>query len=343
MTLSIVPSETSPVPLSDLVARDAREFGVYARTGGWAFGLMVARSVRPGGQGADETPKVSAKEFAELAGCSPERVLRYYKAWDRAADDGLVPHFEALTPGQEVELPDADVWLGYYVSRSSATSERGTAITEAAEAEGIRPTKALEVAENPTALRAAILADPSTARAARQALLDRVREDPELQAELARDVVRTDDLKKAVASESRSADRIGYVRQIAESGQVKTPAGQTIDAPVDIRQEAERHLSLLDELEEDEGTNEWATEAYDTMKSLVVEAVESDPELRVQERRTKFYSSLQRATKVFEELTFDDAQEFYEDDMVQQLEELQQAIASCITSLRGARGNHPES
>jgi len=335
VTLAIVPSETSPVPLSDLVARDAREFGVHARTGGWTFGLMVARSVRPGGQGADETPKVSAKEFAELAGCSPERVLRYYKAWDRAADDGLVPHFEALAPGQEVELPDADVWLGYYVSRNSATSERGTAITEAAEAEGIRPTKALEVAENPTALRAAILADPSTARAARQALLDRVREDPELQAELARDVVRTDDLKKAVATENRAADRIGYVRQIAESGQVKTPAGQTIDAPSDLRQEAERHLSLIDELEDDEDTGEWATEAYGTMKSLVAEAVEADPELRVQERRTKFYSSLQKATKVFEELTFDDVQEFVEDDMVERLEELQQAIVVCLTALRG--------
>jgi rubrerythrin len=159
---------------------------------------------------------------------------------------------------------------------------------------------------------------------------------------LARDVVRTDDLKKAVATESRAADRIGYVRQIAESGQVKTPAGQTIDAPVDLRQEAERHLSLLDELEEDEDTGEWATEAYDTMKSLVAEAVEADPELRVQERRTKFYSSLQKATKVFEELTFDDAQEFYEDDMVQRLEELQGAISTCITALRGARGNHPE-
>lgn len=342
MTLAIVPPETSPAPLSDLVARDAREFGVYARTGGWAFGLMVARSVRPGGQSADETPKVSAKEFAELAGCSAERVMRYYKAWDRAADDGIVPHFEALAPGQEVELPDADVWLSYYVSRSSATSERGTAIAEAAEAEGIRPTKALEVAENPTALRAAILADPSTARAARQALLDRVREDPELQTELARDVVRTDDLKKAVASESRSADRIGYVRQIAESGQIKTPAGQTVDAPVQLRQEAERHLSLIDELEDDEDTVEWATEAYDTMKSLVVEAVEADPELRVQERRTKFYSSLQKATKVFEELTFDDAQEFYEDDMVQQLEELQTAIGTCIAALRGSRENHPE-
>ncbi|MFI1727281.1 hypothetical protein [Streptomyces sp. NPDC020489] len=341
MTLATAPSETSsPAPLSDLVARDAREFGAYARTGGWAFALMVARSVRPGGQGADETPKVSAKEFAELAGCSADRVMRYYKAWDRAADDGLVPHFETLAPGQEVELPDADVWLTYYVSRNSATSERGTAITEAAEAEGIRPTKALEVAENPTALRAAILADPSTARAARQALLDRVREDPELQAELARDVVRTDDLKKAVATESRSADRIEYVRQIAESGQIKTPAGQTVEAPADLRQEAERHLSLLDELDEDEDTGEWATEAYGTLRTLVVEAVEADPELRVQERRTKFYSSLQKATKVFEELTFDDAQDFYEDDMVQQLEELQHAIGACITALRGARGNH---
>jgi hypothetical protein len=325
--------------LSDLVARDAREFGVYARTGGWAFGLRVARSVRPGGQSAGETPKVSAKEFAELAGCSADRVMRYYKAWDRAADDGLVPHFETLTPGQEVELPDADVWLSYYVSRNSATSERGTAITEAAEAEGIRPTKALEVAENPTALRAAILADPSTARAARQALLDRVREDPDLQAELARDVVRTDDLKKAVATESRAADRIGYVRQIAESGQIKTPAGQTVDAPVDVRQEAERHLSLIDELEDEQDTGEWATEAYDTMKSLVAETVEADPELRVQERRTKFYSSLQRATKVFEELTFDDVQEFVEDDMVQQLEELQQAISTCIAALRATQPN----
>ncbi|WP_030230622.1 MULTISPECIES: hypothetical protein [unclassified Streptomyces] len=345
MTVALTPPETSPAPdapVSDLIARDAREFGVYARTGGWAFGLKVARSVRPGGQSADETPKVSAKYFAELAGCSPERVMRYYKAWDRAADDGLVPQFEALTPGQDVELPDADVWLSYYVSRDSATSERGTAISEAAAAEGIRPTKALEVAENPTALRAAILADPSTARAARQALLDRVRQDPDLQAELARDVVRTDELKKAVAGESRVADRIGYVRQIAESGQIKTPAGQTVDAPADLRQEAERHLSLIDELDDGEDSGEWAAEAYDTMKSLVVEAVETDPGLRVRERRTKFYNSLQKATKVFEELTFDDAGEFYEDDMVERLEELQRAVAVCIESLRGVRGNHPE-
>jgi len=335
---AIAPTEVA-VPrqgAQDPVTRDAHDFGAYARTGGWAFALKVARSVRPGGQSADETPKVSAKEFAELAGCSPERVMRYYKAWDRAADDGLVPHFEILVPGEDIELPDADVWLTYYVSRSSASSERGTAITQAAEAEGIRPTKALEVAENPTALRAAILADPSTAQAARHALLDRLKEDPSLQAELARDIARTEELKKAVATESRAADRIGFVRQIAEKGRIRTPAGQTLDAPAELRSEAERHLSLLDELDEGEDSGEWVTEAYDTMKTLVVETVEADPELRVQERRTKFYNSLQKATKVFEELTFDDADDIYEDDMVQRLEELQQAIGSAIAALRGA-------
>jgi hypothetical protein len=331
--------DTSADAVDEQVARDAREFGVYARTGGWAFALKVARSVRPGGETAGETAKVSAKRFADLAGCSPERVMRYYKAWDRAADDGMVPHFEALAPGEEIDLPDSDVWLTYYSSRSSATSDRGTAITAAAEAEGIRPTKALEVAENPTALRAAILADPSTAQAARTALLDRLKEDPSLQTELARDIARTDELKKAVANETQAATRIGYVRQIVENGQVKTPAGQVIDATAELRAEAERHLSLIDELDDDEDTGEWASEAYDTVKELVVQTVEADPELRVQERRTKFYSSLQKATKVFEELTLDDAVDLdaiYEDDMLQRLEDLQQALNTCIAALRKA-------
>ncbi|MEV5611214.1 hypothetical protein [Streptomyces sp. NPDC052225] len=329
---------TGDVP--EAIALDAHEFGVYARTGGWTFALKVARSVRPGGQSAGETPKVSARRFAALAGCSADRVMRFYKAWDKAADDGLVPQFEALAPGDDIELPDADVWLSYYVSRSSATSVRGRAITEAAEAEGIRPTKALEVAENPTALRAAILADPGTAEAARKALMDRLGEDPVLRSGLARDIVRTDDLKKAVAEETKTGGQLEYVRKIAEEGQVKTPAGQTIEAPQQLREEAERHLSLIDELDEDEESGEWAREAYDTVRTLVAETVEKDPELRVQERRAKFYSSLQKATKAFEELTFDDVEEIddiVEDDMLQRLEELQKAISACISAIQTAQ------
>ncbi|MFI7320889.1 hypothetical protein [Streptomyces venezuelae] len=357
MTVAIVPSQEDAASHDDaasteatadtaaLIAEDARDFGVYARTGGWAFGLKVARSVRPGGQSAGETPKVSAKEFAELAGCSADRVMRYYKAWDKAADDGMVPHFEALSPGMDVDLPDADVWLSYYTARSSALTQRGEAITQAAEAEGIRPTKALEVAENPTALRAAILADPGTAEAARKALMDRLDEDPALRTELVRDIVRTDDLKKAVAAESKAGDRVDYVRQIVEKGQVKTDAGQMIDAPAELREEAERHLSLIDELDDGEESGEWAREAYDTVRDLVAQTVQSDPELRVQERRAKFYSSLQKATKVFEELTFDDVDDIddiYEDDMVKRLEDLQQAIGACITALRTAMPVRPE-
>ncbi|MFE5711571.1 hypothetical protein ACFQ7J_12245 [Streptomyces sp. NPDC056501] len=323
-----------------VVVRDAQDFGIYARTGGWAFALKVARSVRPGGQAAEGTAavKVSAKAFAALAGCSADRVMRYYKAWDMAADDGLVPQFEVLVPGEDVELPDADVWLSYYTSRNSASSVRGQAISAAAEAEGIRPTKALEVAENPTALRAAILADPGTAEAARGALLDRMKEDPALQTEMARAIARTDDLKKAVASEAKAADRIGYVRQIVENGQIKTPAGQTVEAPAELRAEAERHLSLIDELDDSEEAGEWAGEAYDAVKGLVARAVEEDPTLRVQERRTKFYNSLQKATKVFEELTLDEVMEedIYEADMLQRLEALQEAIGSCISALRKA-------
>jgi len=126
--------EPAAQSVAEAVVRDARDFGVYARTGGWAFALKVARSVRPGGQPAEGTEKVSAKAFAELAGCSAERVMRYYKAWDMAADDGLVPQFEALVPGEDVELPEADVWLSYYSSRNSATSVRGRAGDERSEA-----------------------------------------------------------------------------------------------------------------------------------------------------------------------------------------------------------------
>lgn len=72
------------------------------------------------------------------------------------------------------------------------------------------------------------------------------------------------------------------------------------------------------------------------VKDMVAQAVEADPELRVQERRTEFYNSLQKATKVFEELTLDDAEDIYEDDMVHRLEELQRAIAACVTALRKA-------
>ncbi|CAM5241190.1 hypothetical protein STANM309S_04259 [Streptomyces tanashiensis] len=256
--------------------RDARDFGVYARTGGWAFALKVARSVRPGGQAAEGTArtKVSAKAFAELAGCSPERVMRYYKAWDMAADDGLVPQFEVLVPGEDIELPDADVWLSYYTSRNSASSVRGQAISAAAEAEGIRPTKALEVAENPTALRAAILADPGTAEAATRGAARPDEEDPALQTEMARAIARTDDLKKAVARRRRRPTASGTCGRSSRTARSGPPPGRPWRRRPSCGPRPSGTLSLLDELDDSEEAGEWAGEAYDTVKGLVAKAVE---------------------------------------------------------------------
>ncbi|MDR3033396.1 MAG: hypothetical protein LBV78_09865, partial [Kitasatospora sp.] len=242
--------------------------------------------------------------------------------------------FEALEPGVDVELPDADVWIAYYSSRSSGSSPRGHAITAVAEAEGIRPTKALEVAENPTALRAAILADPATADAARHALLDRLEDDPELQQKLARDVAQIGDMKQAVAAEARTADRVDFVRQVLETGEVKTPSGQLIPAPEAVLEEARQHLSLLEGLEDGEEPGGYVQDAHSALTHLVAEAVESDPQLRAHERRARFQAKVKKAAKAFEELTLDDAAEVYEEELLEQLEGLQQAIAACIAQLR---------
>lgn len=103
---------------------DAQEFGMHLRQGGWRLGLLVARDVEPGagsgtrtdlavdhGRGSED--KVSAERFAELTGRSevddrrligPERVMRYYRAWERAAAKGKVPRAADLSPGDEPDL-----------------------------------------------------------------------------------------------------------------------------------------------------------------------------------------------------------------------------------------------
>ena len=110
---------------------DAREFGLHDRQGPWRMGLLVARSVtvnkghgvrrdRAGDQDVShETSwsKVSARDFAMLSGTSTKRVMKYYRAWEKAAKEGLVPRASSLEPGQEVNsllwdrLPE---WNKYY-------------------------------------------------------------------------------------------------------------------------------------------------------------------------------------------------------------------------------------
>jgi hypothetical protein len=88
---------------------------------GWPFAVLVACSVEKGaGQNArgsrlhdrgDE--KVSLTTFAELAGTSDNRVLRYLAAWDKAATAGLVLAASELSP-TDVGIPLPEAGFGGY-------------------------------------------------------------------------------------------------------------------------------------------------------------------------------------------------------------------------------------
>lgn len=123
----------------DCVATDASEFGRHMSRGGWQLGLLVARNVsKEPGTGARSDlalvqGKVTANQFAELAGVSPRTVRYYYEAWMLAAnrtDGPCVTPASALKPGQDdsqsiselvdEEEPEArakalqDLWLQFY-------------------------------------------------------------------------------------------------------------------------------------------------------------------------------------------------------------------------------------
>lgn len=101
------------------IDRDAREFGVGVRCGGWRLGLLVARNVAKGTAGRpkadanhslenDSLAKVSMNQFAELAGVSVSHVKYYYDAWELAAKASLVPSADKITPGDDEVCVDAD-------------------------------------------------------------------------------------------------------------------------------------------------------------------------------------------------------------------------------------------
>lgn len=105
------------------VEKDANEFGVGVRCGGWRLGLLVARNVAPGKAGRPksnrspeneneiilpENEKLSMNAFAELASVSPSHVKYYFDAWDFAAQAGLVPKADQIVPGDEEVCIDVD-------------------------------------------------------------------------------------------------------------------------------------------------------------------------------------------------------------------------------------------
>ncbi|MBJ6633850.1 hypothetical protein [Streptomyces sp. I5] len=322
--------ETMPSML-DTVEHDAKEFGAYARAGGWHFGLMVARNVKPGnnqpsteksGAKLDGTRKVTAAKFAIMAGTGVPRVMRFYRAWERAAQAGVVPDFDSLAPGMAVDLPDPELWAEYFTTYER-NSDRRESIAQQAEITGTSYAEALKVAERPGALRTAILGDAKTAEAARVALIDRMQDDPELQRSMAKTLAQAPDLKRALASESRRAERVGVIREVVEQGKAKTPTGQMIELPHSVRERASEHLVVVN----DPTTEPEAIEdAYEAVQAIIIDAIHADPEIQTNEQRNRYHKTLSSTVRNIESIDPEDLLAVADDDLRQTISAAQKRI-----------------
>jgi hypothetical protein len=138
---------------------NAAEFAALDLGEGWPFAILVACSVEKGaGQGTPPVnrpeAKVSATAFAEVAGTSHKRVLRYLEAWERAVADGVVPDASTLTPedAHHVTIPDAQFGgKGGYYDGSAQGGGLPTDRVQATKAETLvdkmTPEQRVEVAE----------------------------------------------------------------------------------------------------------------------------------------------------------------------------------------------------
>ncbi len=340
-------------PEEDPVARDARHFGAYARSGGWTFGLMVARSVRPGAStggyrdkqdrsdrnernGQDDQGKVSANRFAVLAGTSAPRVMRFYRAWERAATAGVVPAFDQLVPGCDVELPAAELW-GEYFTKFEQSTDRRESIAQQAEAAGTSYTEAVKVAHNPAALRTAILGDAKTADAARKALVDRMEDDADLRANLARTVASDPQLKKVVANESRRVERTEYVRHVAEDGKAKTAAGRVVELPEEVKAKAVEHLAVA---QDPQATPEAVAEAYEGVQRLIEATIESDPKSQADEQRARVRKVLMSTFRSIASVSEVPWADIADEEMIREVSELQESVNALAALVVPKAGSH---
>lgn len=321
-----------PDPEHDPITRDARSFGAYAEHGSWLFALMVARSARNaqsspsvsgpddrrGGTSSPESNKVSFTAFAERAGCGVGRVSRYYKAWERAAEAGIVPRAAKLRPGQEVALPAPETWADYFTLYETSSDRREQLAAEA-EAIGTSYKKAVEIASNRPAMRAAILGDPQTAEAAREALLER----PEARAAVMALALADPVLRKEVAVETRRAERAEYVQRVLSEGKAKSPGGQVVELSSEARENAAGHLAVA---QDSHASADAVTESYEFVQSLIAEAVQADPDLLIREQRTKLGKTLHNTVKSIQSIDPDDLIAFADDSLVTRVTELQQKV-----------------
>lgn len=347
-----------PAPEDDPIDRDAHTFGVFAEHGGWMFALLVARSARKGGPGprlaesgaesdepsaepsvavtglaaeeslSGEADKVSFKTFARRARCDVKRVSRYHRAWERAAQAGIVPPAAQLSPGQDVLLPPPESWATYFTTYEPG-NDRHEQLAAEADAIGTSFKKAVEITTNRPAMRAAILGDPRTAQAAQEALLER----PEARAALVAEALADPAVRKQATAQARTAERIEYLQRVLADGKAKTPGGRLIELESAAQQTIAQRLAAI---RDPHSSAEEVAQAYEYVQDVVAHTVQADPDLLLQEQRTKLGKTLHSTVKSIESIDPDDLLAFADDALITSITALQErvnALAALIIKL----------
>ncbi|MFE3737719.1 hypothetical protein [Streptomyces sp. NPDC059134] len=337
------PADGPGLDPTDPVNRDALDLRAAGKSGGWVWAFKVARNVDPSARGSqpskEEDPdvhpgpaKVSAAEFARRIGWNPKRVMRYYRAWEEGVRTLGLPGFDVLQPGVDTPLPAASTWTACFAP-GGVGKERAAALTAGAEEAGLSMRKVVYVAQSPGAMKAAILADPSTAEAARVALLERAQGDDELRSHLVRGIAHDDTFRKAYSSEAKATAQTDRLRKIVEDGSVLTPAGQVVAIPAPLHQEVAERLGLEDWSGEELKREEWAARTSEKIDELVSTHIEADPQIKACEQRAEAYGVVSRTHKSLQKIASLPLVEIADDELresIASLEEAAKALAQMV-------------
>ena len=149
---------------------------------GWKAAAFIAVSVKPrAGQGTSARSGRSCVSFVQFAkalnakGWSKTIIQRNYEGWEQAADAGIVPHAADLVYGERIDLP-TEGWSRVLPAACWTGDEDAEAVAAAAKAAGTGASKAVDIAQNPKALAAAIKGSARVREAAAAALAGSVEE-----------------------------------------------------------------------------------------------------------------------------------------------------------------------
>lgn len=320
---------------SDPVNRDALDLRAVGKSGGWVWAFKIARNVDPSSRGGRPpteenlgarpgSSKVSAAEFARRVGWDHKRVMRYYRAWEEGIRTLGLPSFDSLQPGVDVPLPAASTWSTCFTP-GRVSKERATRLAAGAEEAGLSVREVVYAAKSPGAMKAAILADPSTAEAARVALLERAQSDDELRSHLVQGIAHDEVFRKAYSSETRATAQTERLRKIVEDGTVLTPAGQVIAIPAPLHREVAEHLDLEDWSGQELRREDWAASTSEKIDALISMSIDTDPEIKACEQRAEAYGVVSRTHKSLQKIASLPLDEIADDELRESIASLGEA------------------